>query len=275
MGTRSKLIFTDGKQLIDIYKHWDGYLTGTFPLIYEIVFEAKTLQDCLELFADKYGPESKDKIMSITPIPYSIDFYENDSYQCHGDLEYVYIINITDKTVDAFSGHGCEYGIIAQKHISIEEEVFNLREEYQSECFKELSEIVNALKEIGYSFNTSSYPIVTMALKKYKKEQRDKESEDYENKNELLCLNQTLNNIKKMFNGISSKTLQELILNLDKENSLKISKITKSKYSYFITVSEWTKQAEDIFGIYNTNVQSIRYLSSYLGLDIEIKEERK
>lgn len=109
MGTRSLLQF-NSKEIdlsITLYKHWDGYPSDTLNMLLEAVKKSDSMESLLDQCAAYYSSETSSRTfdsMLEDCGPFT------DLCMCNNqwDIEYYYYIDVDNKTVDVYGGHGCQ-----------------------------------------------------------------------------------------------------------------------------------------------------------------------
>lgn len=123
MGTRSKLILNSIKanKTIGMYKHWDGYCSETLPLLDEAL-QFSDIKEVVKSIAKQYGREAREMIEENEV--YTKDISLTKKAQLHGDLEYLYIIDVDTKNVDVYANFGSEDELLNQgKYLDYKQEL--------------------------------------------------------------------------------------------------------------------------------------------------------
>lgn len=108
MSTRANIVLKDGKEKLTFYKHSDGYPEGTMPILTEFVESIKSGK-----FRDNIGQCSGQLILlgrkdwentfnDLGGIPahyaWKVGSIEPTT-SIHGDIEYLYTIDLVKKTI--------------------------------------------------------------------------------------------------------------------------------------------------------------------------------
>lgn len=181
MSTRSIIIVT-GKDLYEndrtvrLYKHSDGYPTGNLPLIYEALSKAKSQCDVdFERFKTKRRIPNVDQVVGILigaatdvyGMGMRIDACDEDAATysekfkpkhlgCQGDLEWIYVVNLTDFTVKVYGGgYSGELPQYTYKNGVVDPLQYadQLYPEYQDSERKEIQDGINSIESLGFKVN--------------------------------------------------------------------------------------------------------------------------
>lgn len=163
MGTRSTILITGETQTIRLYKHYDGYPTGNLSLIEKALEKAIS---ALGTYKVKY-PEF-DKSLSVELITgkiigestgvngMGVELEENfigplkpSHFGNHGDLEWVYVIDVEAKTINIYSGSYRGKGKVTDPM----ERVKSLHKEYQADEIQRTNELIRLIKAWGFKVN--------------------------------------------------------------------------------------------------------------------------
>jgi hypothetical protein len=106
MSTRANIVITDGIDTLWFYRHCDGYPEGTMPTLNKFLDLVKTkkIRDdigqasgwLILIGAEEYNTK---KVDDLEEGDWKVGAYEPTIGQ-HGDIEYLYTINLSDKTID-------------------------------------------------------------------------------------------------------------------------------------------------------------------------------
>lgn len=113
MSTRARVTITDGENELNFYRHSDGYPSGVMPTLGHFMKRVKNGQirnDVMQaagwLIAfgikehEAYGYTDGLEPGPVTSLMgWKVGAYEPDPYPLHGDEEFIYILNIKDKTI--------------------------------------------------------------------------------------------------------------------------------------------------------------------------------
>jgi hypothetical protein len=113
MSTRARVTITDGENELNFYRHSDGYPSGVMPTLGHFMKRVKNgqIRDDLMQAAgwliafgiNEYRALGYTGDLEPGPIGSSMGWrvgaYEPDPYPLHGDEEYIYILNLKDKTI--------------------------------------------------------------------------------------------------------------------------------------------------------------------------------
>lgn len=86
MATRSEVLIKSGKNHIYFYHHYDGYYEGV----------GADLVEKFQEYAQKH--EGRWEFSAEMHVKLELDKYELTSFM-HGDLEFVYVVDIIEKTI--------------------------------------------------------------------------------------------------------------------------------------------------------------------------------
>lgn len=99
MSTRSNVLVKYGENRIYFYRHYDGYLAVTGADLLRKMQEATSGEALIEnLISQKRGGSGHDKDQKQYEI----------TNMAHGDIEFFYIINAEESTIQYASGYGPE-----------------------------------------------------------------------------------------------------------------------------------------------------------------------
>ena len=156
MGTRSSIFVkkTDNKGITKFYrfyKHWDGYPTGNLSLIINLlVLDSKVKQPIKKLMAlaselDNQKSEYEGTKSTLNEIV---------SHNEHGDLEWTYLVDLDQKSVDiAESQNGTSDALLANKLTDPLKYVNRLIESARSSESLRTKEYVNRINSLGFKVN--------------------------------------------------------------------------------------------------------------------------
>jgi len=177
MSTRSIILVTgasqySGTETYQLYKHSDGYPTGNLEIIADAI---KKCAGLIKANADKWGNSKESKpwgpsmltgaIIGEATSIYGMGAFVEETYgeklapkhlgvQC--DLEWIYIIDVNQKTVKIYGGgYTGNAPQAAYKKGPVNPEIHcqNLKDEYQADELKEIKELVARIEKLGFAVN--------------------------------------------------------------------------------------------------------------------------
>ena len=110
MSTRGNIVIKKGNKSITLYHHHDCYPTGVGYSLCYLFQEFKTLPNYEELMS---SPELFGKWLSDDERDDEFE-YEGETKYLHGDIEYLYVIDLDEKTVTCYklNDWNCSYNDI-------------------------------------------------------------------------------------------------------------------------------------------------------------------
>lgn len=156
MGTRSIIIIRDKNESLRLYKHYDGYPTGVFPVLLAslktpmVGLTARNTAETMALIAP--GMESKVVIEDETRR--FNQAFLGDQF----DLEWIYIVNLDTKDVSVYGGgFSGDAPQAAYTKGPVDPLVYAdaLRPEYQENERKETGNMVNDINNMGWTLNAA------------------------------------------------------------------------------------------------------------------------
>jgi len=142
MSTRSQIIIKDEYDEQWFYRHSDGYPSGNLPQLQKLIkwYEQGLIRDNVEQSAgwliligareyDHYHDFHNSKVQR-EPSDKDFSSWKCGSYEIsvpreHGDIEYLYTLNIKDKTLTIQEMYGIEKTFSWKEILNMNEEDFN------------------------------------------------------------------------------------------------------------------------------------------------------
>lgn len=151
MGTRSIIQVNDKETLTTtiFYKHWDGYPSDNLSMFLHALKNSKNTNEFLTQCGEYYGRPFDDMVEYMGPFESSIP---NDHGR-HGDLEFFYIVDLENKNIDVFGGHGTEDDLKIRGRFNPLKEIESYVKEYQDAYKKKIMEVLTALASLNFSVN--------------------------------------------------------------------------------------------------------------------------
>ncbi|MCP3684729.1 MAG: hypothetical protein GY861_18835 [bacterium] len=168
MSTRSIIVVKDENSVTRLYKHCDGYPTGNLPVIQKALAksleqQAKSLKRHKEYGSKITVDQMVGHIIGEATSIYGMGAFIEKKYQSEFkpihlgnqfDLEWIYIIDIKEKTVSIYGGESTgdspqktyKKGVV-DPFVYVER---SIADEYQDEYRKETKDCLNNLRSIGF-----------------------------------------------------------------------------------------------------------------------------
>lgn len=154
MGTRSAIfIKSQGNNKTvskwhRFYKHWDGYPTGNLPLIDTIAtlhnkIKSNSIKSLVELSCQLNQCKAEFEGTKL-------DLKSIMSHSDHGDLEWVYILDLDSKEVKVFKTHGTAEEVYQGETTNPLDYVKQLLPDYRANEERIITEQLNNLVAKGY-----------------------------------------------------------------------------------------------------------------------------
>lgn len=157
MGTRSSIFvtFTSKKTkkpvYLRYYKHYDGYPTHNLELISRLISEVKTNKDVKAAFQ---SAASKNDFARIEFEGSKTTLQDAVSHNEHGDLEWSYLVDLSNKTVKvARSNDGESKNLVLKRYANPLSYADQLIESYQDGERQEIQSHIDTLKAQGFKVN--------------------------------------------------------------------------------------------------------------------------
>jgi hypothetical protein len=133
MSTRSQVIIKDAYDEQWFYRHSDGYPSGNLPQLQKLIkwYDDGLIRDNIEQSAGWLIIIGAEEYRNYTTNPFEPnDTWEHGSYEIsvpreRGDIEYLYTINIKDKTLTIQEMYGIEKTFSWKEILNMNEEDFN------------------------------------------------------------------------------------------------------------------------------------------------------
>jgi hypothetical protein len=159
MSTRSMIFVTGYKQhesdltTFSVYKHHDGYPTHTLALIADTLFICDKLIKAakpfaklnLSTFLGKLTGEGTNEYGQGVSVEKESRGDYGDHLINHGDLDYVYIINLVEKTVHCMKKEGSKFG-----STNPFDYLNKIAEQYRKEDQIVLTKKIERMKKLGF-----------------------------------------------------------------------------------------------------------------------------
>jgi hypothetical protein len=163
MSTRSILIYTNEKETIRVYKHFDGYPTGNLPVIKESLEGISNLEkfikgndeiplaSIIRYFKDDEKLEIEFQGKGHFDPKQRTNKFKKEVMGEQSDLEWVYVIDLTNKKVSCY---GNNYGE-AKEHFKkgITDPITYVKclyPQYQEKERQEIEQAIEAIQTIGF-----------------------------------------------------------------------------------------------------------------------------